>query len=585
VIHLLGAARACRGAGSARQDALIARFAIPPAASAHTLAPESGPARSLHDFGLMTDAPGSRPSRRQLIEGAVAAGAWLGAACSRRSLPRVFAATPRSGSSAAPPVALEVALRAGPAEAVLDPTGRRATQIWRFEGTRLSGKPEALLTSPESYLGPMFRVRRGQRIRVHFENALDEPSIVHWHGLQVSAENDGHPRLAIGPGATYDYDFTVENRPGLYWYHPHPDRRTGPQVYAGMAGLFLVEDPDDAARGLPTGELDLALLIQDRLLGADGELVYAPNQMVGFLGDRIFVNGRQAPTLTVEGASYRLRILNGSNSRVYKLAFSDDSPMTVIGSDGGLLGAPVRKPYVVLAPGERVELWVDFGRSPTGQEVWLESRAFAGSGGMMGMGGGMMGMGGGMMGMGQRGGASGLANGAPFRVCRFRVRGVGRRLSPPARFEPLDWRPDSEVVNRGRPRRFDVSMAMMRWQFNGRSFDMTEVAEDERVKLGATEDWEFRNLGGMMAMAHPIHLHGGQFQVLEREVAAQWQSVAETLRAGLVDEGWKDTFLLLPGERVRLRMRFERYPGLFLYHCHNLEHEDAGMMRNLLIEA
>jgi FtsP/CotA-like multicopper oxidase with cupredoxin domain len=150
---------------------------------------------------------------------------------------------------------------------------------------------------------------------------------------------------------------------------------------------------------------------------------------------------------------------------------------------------------------------------------------------------------------------------------------------------PLAWRPDGEVVNRGEPRRFDVSMSMMRWQLNGRSFDMTDVGQDERVKLGSTEDWEFRNLGGMMTMAHPIHIHAGQFQVLEREVAPQWQAAADTLRAGLVTEGWKDTFLLLPGERVRLRMRFERYAGLFLYHCHNLEHEDAGMMRNFRIEA
>jgi FtsP/CotA-like multicopper oxidase with cupredoxin domain len=470
----------------------------------------------------------------------------------------------------------EVALRAESAESVLEPAAGRATQISRFAGTQLSGRSEALLPST-SYLGPTFQARRGDRIRVHFENALGEPSIVHWHGLQVSQENDGHPRLAIGPGSTFGYDFTVDNRPGTYWYHPHPDGRTGPQVYAGMAGLFLVIDPDDQARGLPTGEFDLSLVIQDRVLGSDGELVYAPNQMIGFLGDRVFVNGRQTPDFPVKAGSYRLRILNGSNSRIYKLAFSDDSPVTVIGSDGGLLGAPARKPYVVLAPGERVELWTDFGRSTTGREVWLESRAFATGSGMTGMGG--------MMGPPQMDGARRLPNGASFRVCRFRIRGTGRTLRLPAHFEPLAWRPDEEVVNRGQPRRIDVSMLMMRWVLNGRRFEMTDVAPNERVKLGTTEDWEFQNLGGMMAMPHPIHLHAGQFQVIERVVAPAWQSIAGTLQAGLVDEGWKDTFLLLPGERVRLRMRFERHPGLFLYHCHNLEHEDAGMMRNFLIEA
>jgi blue copper oxidase len=508
----------------------------------------------------------------------VAAAAWLGATCSRRSRLRADTAPPDAPAGAAPSSAatFEVALRAETGEAVLDSAAGRATQIWRFDGKLLSGRSDALLPS-KSYLGPTFQAQRGDRVHVHFENGLGEPSIVHWHGLQVSQENDGHPRLAVGPGGRFSYDFVVDNRPGTYWYHPHPDGRTGPQVYAGLAGLFLVVDPDDQARGLPTGEFDLSLIIQDRLLGSDGQFVYAPNQMVGFLGDRIFVNGRPTPDFPVEAGSYRLRILNGSNSRIYKLAFSDDSPVTVIGSDGGLLGAPVRKPYVVLAPGERVELWTDFGRPPAGRDVWLESRSFETGGGMMGMGG--------MMSTPQMDGGRRLPNGSSFRVCRFRVRGAGRTLRLPAHFEPLDWRPDEEVVNRGQPRRIDVSMAMMRWILNGRSFEMTDIAPNERVKLGTTEDWEIHNIGGMMAMPHPIHLHAGQFQVIDRVVAPAWQSVAETLQSGLIDEGWKDTFLLLPGERVRLRMRFERHPGLFLYHCHNLEHEDAGMMRNFLIEA
>jgi len=512
-------------------------------------------------------------SRRQFLEGGMAAAACLAVGCKRRPSPAGARAAETTGAPA-----LEVSLRAAAAEARLDSESGKSTEIWRFEGEVLGGRSDALLTSSPSYLGPTFRVRRGDRVRIHFDNALDEPTIVHWHGLRVSQENDGHPRLAIPKGASYQYDFAVENRPGLYWYHPHPDRRTGPQVYAGLAGMFLVVDSEDAARGLPTGEQDLALVIQDRLLDGDGQLVYAANPMLGFLGDRIFVNGAETPDFPVQAATYRVRLLNGSNSRIYKLALSDGSPMTVIGSDGGLLAAPVAKPYVVLAPGERVELWTDFGRAPGGGDVWLESRAFDAGGGMMGMG-GMRGMG---MGMG---GGVRLANGAPFRICRFQVRGNGPRLPLPARFEPLAWRPEAEVVNRGRPRRFDVSMAMMRWLLNSRPFELTEVAPNERVKLGTTEDWEFWNPGGMMtAMAHPIHLHAGQFQVLERELAPGWEAPAATLKAGLVDEGWKDTFLLLPGERVRIRMRFEQYPGLFLYHCHNLEHEDAGMMRNFLIE-
>jgi blue copper oxidase len=513
-------------------------------------------------------------SRRHVLSGGVAAAVWLGAGARR---PLLAAGKPGAAPAPAPrdtkaAPAVELSLRARPAEAVLD-AARAPAKIWRFDGKLLAGRAGAVLTSP-GYLGPTLRVRRGDRVRVRFDNALDEPTIVHWHGLRVAQENDGHPRFAVKPGGSYLYDFTVENRPGLYWYHPHPDGRTGPQVYAGMAGLFIVVDPDDAARGLPTEERDLALVIQDRSLGDGGELVYAANPMLGVLGDRIFVNGVETPVFSVDAGSYRLRLLNGSNARIYKLAFSDGSPMTVIGTDGGLLAAPVKKPYVALAPGERVELWADFGRAPGGGDVWLESQAFSAGGGMMGM-----------RGMGGMGRSPGLANGAPLRVCRFEVRGKGPRLKLPARFEPLAFRPDKEVVNGGRPRRFEISMAMMRWQLNGRSFQMTEVAANERVKLETTEDWELVNPGGMMAMAHPIHLHAGQFQVVERSRAPGMAGAAETLRAGLVDEGWKDTVLVFPGERARIRMRFERYPGLFLYHCHNLEHEDAGMMRNFLIEA
>ena len=458
----------------------------------------------------------------------------------------------------------------------------RPAEVWRFEGTRTKGAADAL-TQTAGYLGPTIRVRRGQRVRIRFENGLNEPSIVHWHGLDVSAENDGHPRDAVRGGASYQYDFEVTNRPGMYWYHPHPWARTAPQVYAGLAGLFVVAD-DAEARTLPAGAYELPLVLQDRQLDADGQLVYAPNPMLGFLGDRIFVNGRPTPTLEVRSATYRLRLLNGSNSRIYKLAWSDGSPMVAIGSDGGLLARPVRRPYVMLAPGERVELWADFGHAPAGEDVWLESRAFDdGASGMMG---GMMGRGMGGRGMrgGMMGGGTALPNGSPFRVCRFLVRGDGERRALPEQLAPVQFRPEREVANLGAPRRFDVSMRMMRWLLNGRSFHMTDVASNERIRLGATEDWEFSNPGGMMAMPHPIHVHGGQFQVVERTVASWGRAAVETVSEGLIDEGWKDTFLLMPGERVRIRVRFERHAGVFLYHCHNLEHEDLGMMRNFLVE-
>jgi blue copper oxidase len=504
-------------------------------------------------------------TRRALLRGGAAAAAvGLGLGCkgAARSAPAGNTASPVSYDPD-----LDVVLRATPAEVLLDPSSRRATGVWRYEGRLIKGPAGALTASSDGYLGPTFRVRPGQRVRVRFENGLREDSVIHWHGLDVSQENDGHPRLAVQPGGARTYEFQVTDRPATYWYHPHPHERTAPQVYAGLAGLFIVSDGDEGARGLPAQAFELPLVLQDRVIGADDQLVYEPSSMTGFLGDRVFVNGRPTPTFEVTEGSYRLRLLNGSNARIYKLAWSDGAPMIVIGTDGGSIAAPVRRPYLMLAPGERAELWVDFNRGPGG-DVALESRAFSAGGMMMG---GMMG-GGGV--------AGGPPNGAALSVCRFSVRGRGQRLSLPVRLDAPAFRSPDEVANAGDPRRFEISMARMRWLLNGRPFEMLEVAPNERIQRGTTLDWEFSNLGGMMAMPHPIHIHGGQFQVVARAGSPASATVAD----GRVDEGWKDTVLLMPGERVRLRVRFARHAGLFLYHCHNLEHEDMGMMRNFRVE-
>jgi FtsP/CotA-like multicopper oxidase with cupredoxin domain len=506
-------------------------------------------------------------TRREFLQGGIAAAAGLGLGCNggKRATPGKANASPiRAGD---PDV--DVVLRAAPAEAVLDPSSQQATRVWRYEGRLIKG-PAGALTSSDSYLGPTFRVRPGQRVRVRFENGLREDSIVHWHGLDIAQENDGHPRHAVGPGGSRVYDFDVTDRPATYWYHPHPHERTAPQVYAGLAGLFIVSDGEDESRGLPSAPFELPLVLQDRVVGADGQLVYEPNPMMGFLGDRVFVNGRPTPSFDVREGTYRLRVLNGSNARIYKLAWSDGSPIIVVASDGGLLAAPVTRPYLVLAPGERAEIWADFGRGPAGADVALESLSFSAGG--MGMMGGM--------GRGMMGGGVGMGNGAALHLCRFSVRGPGERRPLPKRLEAPLFRSPDEVTNGRQPRRFQVSMGMMRWLLNGRPFGMTEVASNERIRRGVTEDWEFSNLGGMMAMPHPIHIHGGQFQVVGRVGQGGVATVAE----GRVDEGWKDTVLLMPGERVRLRVRFPRHEGLFMYHCHNLEHEDMGMMRNFRVE-
>lgn len=479
----------------------------------------------------------------------------------------------------------------------------------------LKGDPTSVQALPDSYLGPILRLRRGQKVRIDFVNRLDQPSTVHWHGLHVPDTMDGHPRFAIGPGERYRYEFEVRNRAGTYWYHAHPHGHTGEQVYFGLAGLLLVSDDEEQALPLPRGEYDVPIVIQDRSFDDDNQFRYLGDtgptargdasgassgpgntmggrgmmggeatmpggmggmmaRMMGFLGDTILVNGRPDASIEVATHPYRLRILNGSNSRIYKLAWHDGRSLTVIGTDGGLLERPVHKDYVMLAPAERVELWADFSKDDLGTQLTLMSLAFEGSmGGMMGM------MGGGPMAAMM--GNSSLAAGARFPIFKVNVaRKTNARLELPERLSAVSWPRLQDAVNRAKPRAFRITMAQMQWGFDGRGFEMMAVAPNEVVKLGTTEVWEFANDSGMMTMAHPIHVHDPQFQVLERRHGAASGGV----RDGYVDQGWKDTVLVMPGDRVKLLMRFADYPGLYLYHCHMLEHEDLGLMRNYRIE-
>jgi FtsP/CotA-like multicopper oxidase with cupredoxin domain len=469
---------------------------------------------------------------------------------------------------------LDIALKATAGEIPIlpgDPTG-----VWQFQGQVLKGTRDSLARLERSYLGPIIRARRGQKVRIRFTNEIADQTIVHWHGLHVPAAMDGHPRLVIPRGENYVYEFEVRNRAGTYWYHPHPHGLTGSQVYGGLAGLFLVSDDKEEAAGLPSGEHDVPLVLQDRAFDRSNQLIYLSGhhmeQMNGFLGDWILVNGQPDFILPVATRAYRLRLLNGSNSRIYKLAWKDNSPLTVIATDGGLLEKPVQRRYVMLSPGERLELWADFSRHAVGSETALVSLPF--DGGMMG--GGRRGRG--MMG----GGGYALANGAGFPVFKVRVnRPAKANLTLPQRLSTIKRYDPADAVNREDPKRFHLVMRHMTWTINGRTFRMEEVAPEERVAMNTLEVWEFINEGGGMGMMggmdmpHPIHLHGMQFQVLQRQ---------GVLHEGYVDEGWKDTVLLMPGERVRLLVRFGDYPGRFLYHCHNLEHEDMGMMRNYLVE-
>ncbi len=471
---------------------------------------------------------------------------------------------------------LDIALRATSAEIPIFPGD--PTQVYQYKGRIIRGGSDALQNVEGGYLGPIIRAKKGQKVRIRFKNNIPEETIVHWHGLHVPSAMDGHPRDVIKPGRRFLYEYEVKNRAGTYWYHPHPHGHTGPQVNRGLAGFFLVSDDEEAGIPLPQGEHDIPLVIQDRTFDLNNQFIYPHdhdlNQMepgFGFIGNTILVNGRPDFKLPVATKVYRLRLLNGSNSRIYKLAWDNGKPLVIIGTDGGMLGKPVTRNYVLLAPGERLELWADFSSYPVGTQLSLRSLPFDT----------------GMMGGGPHWNEYGpyihMPLGSPHSVFRVQVvRSEKESLVLPKTLTNIKRYNPTDAHNFYNPRTFRLSARHMSWTINGRTFQMEKVAGDEVVKLNSLEVWEFINDGGSghmgrgMSMPHPMHLHGPQFQVIERRVV---------VHRGYVDNGWKDTVLLMPGERVKVLVKFEDYSGLFLYHCHNLEHEDMGMMRNYLVQA
>lgn len=511
---------------------------------------------------------------------------------------------------------VEIDMQAIPAQAPILPG--KPTQVLRYQASLVQGDPSNLINLPDNYLGPIIRVRQGQRLKVNFTNGLPENTTVHFHGPYLPTHMGGHPHPmdVVHPGGKFIYEFDVLNPASPLWFHPHPDLRTGFQVYYGLAGLLLVSDETEARAGLATGEYDLPLVIQDRLFDANNQFVYIPgglstgmsmgagmmSMMQGFLGDRILVNGKPDYIQTVAPGTYRLRFYNGSNARNYRLAWQNGMPFTVIGTDGGFLPRPVQRNYLTLAPAERMDVWVDFSGYSEGTELVMQSLPFQSGMGMMGggmmgggmmgggmtgggmMGGGMMGggmMGGGMMGGGMMGSQNTLPQGAGFPVFKIRVQGASKPpLALPADLTGVPPFQLKDAVNINSPRTIYLGMQHMMFTLNGRVFEMDGLADDEKIPLETLEVWEFVN---QTMIAHPMHIHNVQFNVIDRQPFMMSPADYQTMRDGLAEDGWKDTVLVMPGERVRLLVKFLTYSGMYMYHCHILEHEGMGMMRNLMV--
>jgi suppressor of ftsI/bilirubin oxidase len=461
----------------------------------------------------------------------------------------------------------------------------------------LPGKPGAMLAYEVEHhgrtlLNPVLRVRSGAQLRIKFWNALEETSIIHWHGLKVDSNNDGHPHYAVPGGATYDYAFAVANRAGTYWYHPHPHHLTGKQVYHGLAGLFLVEDEEEIALqkalDLVFGVTDVPLVVQDRRLDSEGRLVFEPTRDVrfqGHLGSEVLVNLTPQPYFRAATRIHRFRILNGSNARIYRFAFRHGERLLdfhVIGGDGGLLDRPRTATEAFLAPSERLDVLLDLRTAAVGDNVKLVSLpldpmhhekgsardAHAGHAGDAHAGHAAPGM---------------LPDGGEAEILSILVSTKTRydRVVPQAlsRIEPV-------AQAGGAPRVITLDQKNGVWRINGRTYVGHETPIV--VKRGATEEWEVRN--APLSMPHPMHIHGFQFRVTGREGSPEQVRRVAIEGNGLTvsDLGWKDTVLSWPGETVRIVTDFS-HPHLgdqvYMVHCHNLEHEDGGMMLNLKVAA
>jgi FtsP/CotA-like multicopper oxidase with cupredoxin domain len=404
--------------------------------------------------------------------------------------------------------------------------------------------------------GPTIESRRDQPIVVRHRNELPVPTVTHLHGGHTPHEHDGWPLDLVLPAGGWsvrhgmtgnvttgsrDYHYPMAQRAATLWYHDHRMDFTAPAVYRGLAGFHIVRDDVEDALPLPRGDRELPLMICDRSFNEDGTFAYPgldqemrsvpgvrDEWMEGVLGDVVLVNGAPWPVHEVDAARYRLRLLNASNARRYRVAMSPGLPLVQIGSDGGLLSAPVEHDAIEIAPGERFDVVVDFSKVPVGTEVTM---------------------------------VNGLGSGSTAGIMRFRVvRKASDDSQVPDRLASVEPLPAPV-----RMRTFQFSRGAVGvhkgWTINGRSFAPGSSQADS--PLGEVEIWRL-----VTDVHHPVHIHLDQFQVLRRGDRKPLPT----------DGGWKDTVDLRPAEIVDIAVRFTDYRGKFVMHCHNLEHEDMAMM-------
>jgi FtsP/CotA-like multicopper oxidase with cupredoxin domain len=397
---------------------------------------------------------------------------------------------------------------------------------------------------------PTIRIQKGDKFSLTLKNDLEKPTIIHWHGLIVPEDMDGHPKDVISNQETYEYSYDVNQSAGTFWYHTHPHGRTGKQIYHGLAGMYIVEDEQEKALNLPSNEFELPLLIQDKRFDQNKQLIYKEisRDNNGVNGDVVLVNATPFPYHNVSSRKYRLRIANASSVRTYNLAFEGLEKFTLIGTDGGLLEEPIELESVLLSVAERVDLIVDFKDKKIGDSVTLKSIGIEDA-----------------VTIGLNQNYPSLE--ASMDIMQFKVTQKSKStLKIPQKLSSIEWLKENEAI---KTRKITMQAGEDgSWTLDNKKFDIDRI--DQKVKLNTTEIWEIQNT---IHMLHPFHMHGVKFQVLSRDGKTPIPT----------DKGWKDTVLVRPNETVRLIVHFTM-PGLFLYHCHILEHSDSGMMAQFLVE-
>src|SRR5699024_6986935 len=385
------------------------------------------------------------------------------------------------------------------------------------------------------FLGPVVKLKKGQTAHIKLKNSLDEETTFHWHGLIIGGKADGGPHDVIPPGEEKEITFKVQQDAATLWFHPHPLGNTARQVYEGLAGLMYIED-DDMENPYVYGENDFPLIIQDRTYNDQKQLDYRFAQFQdGTIGDTLLINGTLNPRLTVHKEKVRLRLLNGSNARNYTFKLSNNQSFEQIASDGGLLNEPFELTELQLTPAERAEIVVDFSKIKKNEDI-------------------------------------GLITDDGTVLLPFKVKGEKEEVKDEI-LEPIN-----PVTISNEEKQLPVSKEIVlsgmghHVSINGKKFDKDRI--DFTQKKDETEVWEVYNKPDMMGGAiHPFHIHGTQFKV----ISINGEEPPENL------QGYKDTIALDPGDKAKIAVKFEE-AGIYMYHCHILEHEDNGMMGQIKVE-